>query len=219
MTSESEAASKNVLENNQATIPKRPLDWASLLIWLALVVIIGVSAYAISQRPATTTIVWAPVRDLPAYHLITTADVITKTVAVSAAPVKPVSASDALDLRYTRQPLAVGQVIQESQLLPAASRELVSDTALVSLPATPAMAFNGRLAAGTIVTVWTVTNTGQAQPLLNEALVLDVQKVEGQSESEENAFPYVVVLAVPRPKQAELLTAMATGSLMFTLTP
>ncbi len=219
MTTQHVATPEGEQDNGQETRQKRPIDRSSGFIWLFLAVIIGAGAYIIGQRPPATTTVWTPVRDLPVYHLITAADVITKTVPVSAAPEKPVSASVAPDLRYAQQPLTAGQAIQESQIVPVSSQTLISDTVPVSLPATPAMAFNGRLAPGAIVTVWTVTDTGQAQPLLDEALVLDVQKVEMQSESDENAFPYVVVLAVPRPKQAELLTTIATGSLMLTLAP
>jgi hypothetical protein len=95
----------------------------------------------------------------------------------------------------------------------------VVDTIVVSIPATAAMTYNRQLAPGAIVTVWTITDTGKAEPLLDEVLVLDVQTVEGQSETEDNTLPYVIILAVPSPKRAELITAVAANSLILTLAP
>lgn len=218
-TTQNEAASEVTSPDTAVEPQKQPIDWTSWLIWLSLAVIIGVSAYAISRRQPATTTVWVPIRDLPTYHLIMAADVTTKTTKTSEEPKDVVSTSASLALRYTLQPLLAGRTIQESQLVPVTDTALISDTMPVSIPATAAMAFNGQLAPGAIVTVWTVTDTGKAEPLLAEALVLDVQKVEGQSETEDNTLPYVIVLAVPSPKQAELITAVASDSLILTLTP
>ncbi|HIP71205.1 MAG TPA: hypothetical protein EYH05_07395 [Anaerolineae bacterium] len=165
------------------------------------------------------TTLYVPEVDLPAYHLIAAADLMTATLPTADFTSKPLLQEADLVGRYTSQPLTAEKPVAAEQLVPAVDEKYVLDTTAVSIPATAAMVYNGQLASGAIITVWKVTDTGQAEPLLNEALVLDVPKVEGQSESEENTFPYVVVLAVPRPKQAELLTAVATGSLTLTLVP
>jgi len=218
-TTQNEAASEISSQDTAVEPQKQPIDRASWLIWLSLAVIIGVSAYAISRRQPATTTVWVPIRDLPAYHLIMAADVTTKTIKTSEEPKTVVPASTSLALRYTLQPLPAGRTIQESQLVPVTDTALISDTMPVSIPATAAMTYNSQLASGAIVTIWTVTDTGKAEPLLAEALVLDVQQVNGQSEMEGNILPYVIVLAVPSPKQAELITTVASDSLILTLTP
>jgi hypothetical protein len=215
MTMENEALQERGIES--ASEQKRPSDQAIWFIWLFLALVGGVLAYTMSQRQPATATVWVPVKDLPAYHLIIATDVITKTVTVSAAASKHVPVSATLDLRYTQQPLFVGQAIQENHLVPAVSSTLASGTVPVSLPATSAMVFNGRLTSGVIVTVWQIADAGKAESLLDKALVLNVQKVEDQGKSEEYAYPYVIVLAVPQSIQVELLTAVTNHTIWFTI--
>lgn len=185
---------------------------------MVLALALGGAFYLFSLKQPVMTL-YVPRKDLPAYHLISASDLMTTTLPTTALPSKSLQQESDLLGRYTIQSLSSEKPVTEVQLVPAVDEKYVLDTTAVSIPATAAMAYNGRLAAGAIVTVWSVTDAGQAQPLLEEALVLDVQKAEGQGESEEKAFPYVVILAVPKPKQAELLTAVATGSLMLTFTP
>jgi len=197
----------------------RPFDSQKLLMTLVILTLaFGGTVYLnLSEQELTTLVV--PANDLPIYHLITASDLMTATLSTAVLPAAPLQQTSELAGRYTSQTLTAEEAVTDAQLVPAVDEKYVLNTTAVSISATAAMAYNGRLAAGAMVTVWTVTDAGQAQPLLEEALVLDVQKAEGQGESEEKAFPYVVILAVPRPKQAELLTAVATGSLMLTFTP
>lgn len=197
----------------------RPFDWQKwLLALVVLVLALGGAFYLFWLKQPVMTL-YIPRKDLPAYHLISASDLMTTTLPTAALPSKSLLQESDLVGRYTIQSLSSEKPVSGEQLVPFVDEKYVLDTTAISIPATAGMTYNGRLTAGTIVTVWTVTDTGQAQPLQDEALVLDVQKVEVQSESEENAFPYVVVLAVPRPKQAELLTAVSTGSLTLTLVP
>ncbi|MCA9936796.1 MAG: hypothetical protein KC415_22830 [Anaerolineales bacterium] len=197
----------------------RPFDSQKLLMTLVILTLaFGGTVYLnLSEQELTTLVV--PANDLPIYHLITASDLMTATLSTAVLPAAPLQQTSELAGRYTSQTLTAEEAVTDAQLVPAVDEKYVLNTTAVSISATAAMAYNGRLAAGAMVTVWTVTDAGQAQPLLEEVLVLDVQKAEGQGESEEKAFPYVVILAVPRPKQAELLTAVATGSLMLTFTP
>ena len=79
---------------------------------------------------------------------------------------------------------------------------------------------NAQLRSGSIVTLWsiTTTNTPPATLLIEQALILDVQPVE-QSSTESNSPPYLIVLAIPAGRQAEILAFAEAGTLAFTLAP
>jgi Flp pilus assembly protein CpaB len=197
----------------------RPLDWQKCLVTLLILVIAAGGAFYLRSLEQSVTTLYIPKADLPAYHLITATDLMTTTLLTADLPSGFLPQEAELVGRYTRQPLTAEKPVTEAQLVPKVDEKYVVDTMVVSIPATAAMTYNSQLAPGAIVTVWTVIDTGRAEPLLAEALVLDVQKVEGQSETEDNTLPYVIVLAVPSPKQAELVMAVAANSLILTLTP
>lgn len=194
------------------------IDWQKLIVVGLIILLAGAGVLWLNANQTIQSLT-VPTQNLPAYYLLSAADVTTKVVKNAEIPKDALPVSALAASRYTNQPLASGQTIQESHLLPMTNSALVSDTVPVSIPATPALAFNGQLAPGAMVTVWAITDSGQAEPLIDELLVLDVQKVDGQGETVGNLSPYVIVLAVPRPKQAEVLTAAATGSLSLTLAP
>lgn len=186
--------------------------------WLAIIVMLAISlggAYYLSSREQPETTLYVPQGDFPAYSLLTTTDLTTTTLPSSEVPAEALLQEMDLANRYSRLPLPAGKTVIETQMVPAVDEQYVLDTAVVSIPATAAMVYNGQLVSGEMVTVWAVTETGQVEPLLNEALVLDVQQVEEQNEAEGNAYPYVVVLAVPESQQEALLTAVANGFLML----
>jgi len=194
----------------------RPFDWQKWL--LALVVLtltLGGTFYLFSLNQPVTTL-YVPGKDFSTYHLISASDLVTTTLPTAVLPSKSLLQGSDLVGRYTIQPLSAEKPVTEAQLVPVVDEKYVLDTTAVSIPATAAMAYNGQLTSSAIVTVWAVTNTGQAEPLLDEALVLDVQKVE-QSESEANTNTYAIVLAIPRLKQAELLTAVTNHTIWFTI--
>jgi Flp pilus assembly protein CpaB len=194
----------------------RPFDWQKWLLTLVVLTLtLGGTFYLFSLNQPVTTL-YVPGKDFSTYHLISASDLVTTTLPTAVLPSKSLLEESDLVGRYTIQPLSAEKPVTEAQLVPVVDEKYVLDTTAVSIPATAAMAYNGQLTPSAIVTVWTVTDTGQAEPLLDEALVLDVQKVE-QSESEADANPYVIVLAIPRLKQAELLTAMIKHTIWFTI--
>ena len=197
----------------------RSFDWQKWLVALAVLALTLSGGLYLRSLDQPMTTLYVPEIDFPAYYLITAADLMTATLPTAVLPSKSLLQESDLVGRYTMQPLSSEKPVTEAQLVPVVDEKYVMDTAAVSIPASATSVYNGRLTSGAIVTVWSVTGSRQAEPLLDEALVLDVQKVEEQNEAEGNTNPYVVVLAVPRPKQAELLMAVATGSLMLTLTP
>jgi hypothetical protein len=197
---------------------KRPNDWTGWVIWLALAIVIGVSAYLISQRRPATTLVLKSVHDLPAYHLMTDMDVMTTTIALSDLPIDTFPVAQSATGYYTRQPLKAGQVLQRDSLVISPDPTLTSGTVPVSILANAANAFNGQLSPGTVITIWSVDpNHGKTSVVLQRALVIDVQKVENPSKSE--ALSYVVVIAVPDNKQVDILAAAASNSVVITIAP
>ncbi len=118
------------------------------------------------------TTLYVPEADLPAYRLIDATDLMTITLPTAVLPSKPLLQETDLVSHYTSQPLTAEKPVSVAQLVPAVDEKYVPDTTAVAIPATAAMVYNGQLASGAIVTVWTVSDTGQAKPLLGEVLVL-----------------------------------------------
>jgi Flp pilus assembly protein CpaB len=197
----------------------RPLDWQKGFVVLVILGLAAGGVFYLWALEQTMTTLYAPKVDLPAYHLITATDLMTTTLSTASLSSSFLRQEAELAGRYTRQPLTAQRPVTEAQLVPRVDEKYVADTTAVAIPATAAMTYNSQLTPGAVVAVWAVTDTGKAEPLLAEALVLDVQKVEAQREGEDNLWPYIIILAVPSPKQAELITVVASGSLILTLTP
>ncbi len=196
-----------------------PFDRQRGLAVLLVVVIAAAGSYYLFLAGQRKTTLYVPQADLPAYHLITPTDLVTTTLPISNLPADVYAQQTDLINRYTRQTLPAGKAIVPSQLVSATDEKYVTDTVAIAFPATAALAYNGQLSSGTIVTAWDISDSSNPKLLLDEVLILDVQRVEGQKEAVENGLPYVIVLAVPRAKQAEFLTAVATNSLILTLAP
>lgn len=205
---------------------RRPKDWVALSAWFLWVVLIGASAYLISKRHPDMTVAWVPTHDLPAYHLIVDTEVVTTTVTLADYPSDAVPAETSPVASYTRQSLTAEKTIRLSQLVSSNDTALVHGTVPVSIPATAAMTINGQLSPGAVVTVWSLSHADEsdsvtARPLLKQVLVLYVQHFipEPGKESDAGALPYVVVLAIPADRQAEVLAVVAAGSLALTFAP
>lgn len=193
----------------------RPLDWQK---WLVSFVIIVVSIGGVSYlalRPQAVTTLAVPFKDLPAYHLVTASDLVTTTVATADLPTELLISTDDLAGRYTRQPLVAKEPVTETQLVPNVDEKYLLDTTTIGIPATDAMTYNGQLKAGAIIKLWVVAEGSAAELLLDEVLVLDVQRNEGQGEGD--VLPYVLILAVPEPKVEAVLTAVAYHPFWITI--
>ena len=201
---------------------KRPRDWIKGLIRLFLLIaIIGCAGAIYLQQPATT--VWLAAHDLPAYHLIKSSDLMTKTVTLTTATEEAIPDTFSLVAYYTHQPVKKEKIILKSHLVPTDKTALTVNTVPVPIPATAAMAFNGQLAPGAVVTLWSSllnkTGPGKAEPLLPQALVLDVQKADPPKPTESKSLPYVIVLAIPVDQQADVITAARFAALSLVLAP
>lgn len=209
-------------ENNQLASHhiNRLFDWQKWLVTLFVLLIAAGGSFYLGWHGTSTKNVFVPGRDLPAYHLIQGADLISKHVHAADLSGDSLTTEGELVGRYTLISLNAGQVVTKPQVLSSPSADLVSDTTAVSVPASAAATFNGQLSSGTIVTVWVISNDSggsRTELLLQRALVLDVQQIHAGADIASN--PYVVTLAVPNGLQAKVLAASVSGSLSFTLAP
>lgn len=202
----------------------RLLFWRDLQKWgvvSGMVVLIIAGSLHLQWRDSFQTTLHVPQRDLPAYHLITAQDLISTTMRTTDLPnAKHLLRTEAeLVGHYTLSPLRAEKVITETQLVPSSTLKLVQGTIPLSIPATAAMAMGGQLASGAVVTLWSVPPTGTvpAEPLLPEVLVLDVLKADVTSERESSSYPYVIVLAIPKGQQVEVVMGARAETLLLTL--
>lgn len=189
------------------------VDRAKWLIALILIALTAAGALYLAVRSDEKE-VWVPAADLPPYQLIKTADLVVKRIDLDTVPPGSVTSQDKLLGRYPLQPLSAGAFVASSTVVEPADPQLLAGTIPVPLPATAAMTYNGKMVPGTAVAVWTVSAEGEVASVLEKALVLDVQQVEGAKETEP---PYVVVLSVPAGTAADLLSAAGSNSLTLTL--
>lgn len=199
---------------------QRPYDRQKLIVMLVILGLAASGAFYLGSVAQPMTSLLVPEKDLPAYHILNTHDLITTTLPTSSLPAKSLQQASDLAGRYTTQSLSVEKPVTEAQLVPIVDEKYVVDTTAVSIPATAAMAYNGQLTSGAIVVVWTGNDSGQAKELLEAVLVIDVQKVEGQSAEEKDPYdpyPYIIILAVPEGAREALLTAVYNQTLWLTI--
>lgn len=200
----------------------RPIDWTAWSIWIILFAGIGIIGFFIYRRSSSQIEVWVPIKDLPAYHLIVDSDVVKTARVISDLPVEALSANVSPVGAFTIRSVAGDDVLSRGDIVLPASLQLTTNTAAISIPATEAMVFGGRLASGDIIMLWEVPNnstTSAANLLSDQVLVLDVLPVLSAPTDNTEKFPYAVILAVPVDRQADILSSAARGSLVFTLRP
>lgn len=166
--------------------------------------------------------VWVPVKDLPAYHLIVDFDVVKTARAISDLPAETLSENVSPVGAFTVRSINSEHAFSRSDVVLPTNVQLTTNTAAISIPATEAMTFGGRLTSGDIITLWETSNnstTSTANLLLDQVLVLDVLAVSPIPTDNTEVFPYVVVLAVPVDRQADILSSAAKEALVFTLRP
>ena len=195
-------------------------DWQKWLVTLFILLVAAAGSFYLWLHSVNTKSVYVPGHDLPAYHLIQSTDLISKPLPTADLSSDSLIAEENLIGCYTLVPLGSGEVVTKPQVLSSPLADLVSDTTAVSVPATAATTFNGQLSSGTVVTIWVISAdsvSSKTEPLLQRALVLDVQQVHAGTDIASH--PYIVTLAVPNNLQAEVLAASVSGSLSFTLVP
>jgi Flp pilus assembly protein CpaB len=170
------------------------------------IVILAIAGWGVwfLERPAERPSVPVAAHDLPAFTQIEPRDLKLEAKRRSMLSTESVTKTDDLIGHYVRERVSAGQTIQRSQLVAGTSPGSLA----ISMEASPAMAFGGKLRAGEFVALW---SQGRDKPLLDRALVLDVLSTSTGAAEKKESSAYVVVLAVPVAKQAEVLDATQHG--------
>jgi len=189
------------------------------LIGLGLIAVLG--SWSLHVREAQPVTVMVPAHNLPSYHSITKNDLTEVSLLPDEVPSDAVRTESEMMGRYTREPLIAKKTVPGKSLVPASASALNVNAVVVSVPATAAMTFGGRLASGDIVMLWNVpaNRFSTSKPILDQALVLDVLATSAGQSTTTEKYSYAVILAVPVDQQVEVMSAAAKGSLAFTLSP
>jgi len=200
----------------------QPFDWQRWLVLILLGVAAVAGAWYLNVRTQKQIAIAVPAHDLPMYHLITNSDLTTTAVHSTELSSTALRSDTDLVNHYNQKPLPGGKVVLSTQLIPSTDQTLIVNTTSISIPATAAMTFNGQLTSGDVISLWEVPNTTATSTtnlILDRVLVLDVLAVSPMSTDESGTLPYVVILAVPVNRQADILSSEAKGLLAFTLHP
>jgi Flp pilus assembly protein CpaB len=197
----------------------KPFDWQKWLVVIGLGMIAALGAWYLYVRGPQPVPVVVPAHNLPMYHLIANNDLKKVSILPDEMPSEALRTESEMVGRYTREPLTADKTVLAKNLVPASDPGLKVNTSVVSIPATGAMTFANRLTSGDVVTLWNVPVNRSSTPelMLDQVLVLDVLPASATQTTTGEQLPYVVILAVPIDRQAEILSAAAKGSLMFTL--
>ena len=145
----------------------------------------------------------APVVNVPAFHVVSAADVRPLWRPASQVPRDAIRNANAVVGHVTLASLAANQPITASELGPdAAGRQ--GGLSVVGVPATAAMAFDGELAPGQ--TVEAIAPSTARKPGYAKVLVLSVTRTGTGSR------PYVVLVAVPARTPRWVVAAMGVGT-------
>jgi hypothetical protein len=145
----------------------------------------------------------APVVNVPAFHVLSAADVRPLWRPASQIPRTAVRSANAAIGHVTLASLAANQPITESELGPDAGGRQ-GGLSVVGVPATAAMALNGELTPGQ--TVKAIVPSQGRKPGYAKVLVLSVTRTGTGSR------PYVVLVAIPARTPRRVIAAMGAGT-------
>ncbi|MGI0494298.1 hypothetical protein ACN4EG_21130 [Alkalinema pantanalense CENA528] len=154
--------------------------------------------------------------DLHPYHQILKSDLQEKTYRkrdISQTTFK--ESMDILD-RYTLTQISQGKPFEKAQLSQKIDAKLITDTATIAIPATPALTLGNSLRAGEIVDIFLVApvSKGEQNPKalsFKNIVVLDVKI----GTDNKIATDSVVLLAIPQQRLPEFLANYAEGKLLI----
>lgn len=145
----------------------------------------------------------APVVNVPAFHVLSAADVRPLWWPEARIPADAVKSASAAVGHVTMTSLAADKPITASELGPAAAAHRGA-LSVVGVPATGAMALDGALASGQAVEV--IVNSKAPDPGHVRVLVLSVSRT-GTGDR-----PYVVLVAIPARTPRSVIAAMGAGN-------
>lgn len=186
--------------------PRDPWVW---LFWGVFLVIVPLVSLWMARKP--TAIQWlpVPVRDLPAYYLITEGDLTTAPLFPRQVEGETIRDRGALVGRLTLEPLPAERPVRQDQVVAVSQPALIRDTIAVGIATDAAGILGGALRPGDVVMLAVVPSqeTGTPATLFDAVLVLDVRPG-----GETN----VVVVAIPAARWGDYLAASRSGRILLT---
>ena len=210
--------------------PPKPTFFAfCALLYLAA---IGSVTFWINTKPRPQVAVAS--RDLPAYHVVTDADV-TSAYRETVPPEALIDKKEIL-AKYTLEAVTKDSVINKDKIKELTAPTSLSNTSVLGLPATPAMVLGGSLKGGDIVDVIVVPNTSSSSPSpapapaqtqsgptpikFENVLVLDVKSNGATSAaSSDTSHPFVLIVAIPSERREELMKYIGSANIYLSRRP
>jgi hypothetical protein len=210
-------------DRKDTEVSDKPRDWLSWIFWFLFIVIVPLTALWMAKKPVPQVALPVPVHDIPAYHLITTSDLTTKTLDTALVSSDVLDEETTIVNHYAIETLTAGNLIRKDQVQPISDLQSITNTVVIGIPATQAMVLGGNLRASDVVDVIFAPAPSDAQPapeptLFENLLVLDVKSVpiEKAADSSQRHEPYVVVVALPVDRRDEFVAHSAAGTMLLT---
>jgi hypothetical protein len=157
-----------------------------------------------TQTPRAVAIVSVLVADLPAFHVITLADLTDEPIAPGELADHAYLQQGALVNAIALVPLDKGKPIKATSVLAAPDPALIADALFIPLQVAPTLTFDGRLKSGDLVSAWS-----NGTRLAERMLILDVTRHDSVS---------FVFVACPTTKCQAIIDANKNQTLIFTPT-
>jgi hypothetical protein len=130
---------------------------------------------------------------------------------------KQFQAADRVRDRYTMAEIPKDKPITEKQLGPELTvdqKNLLQNSVLIGIPATPAMILGGNLRAGDRVDITLVQEATEKQPnpkliLFTNTFVFDIKPNSANTSAASQSSEWVVVLAIPANRQEEFTRSIS----------
>ena len=144
-----------------------------------------------------------PIRNLPAFHIISARDVRALQHLPSRVPRDALTAANSVVGRVVLTELNANKPITGSELGPAV-KGITGDLAVVGVPATAAMALDGRLTAGDRLGVFVASGRGRKPDTIAEVL-----SVRRKNSGER---PYLIIVSISRSTARAVIQGLSTGT-------
>jgi Flp pilus assembly protein CpaB len=184
------------------------------IVTLSLLITVGLS---LARTPQLADIA-VPRSDIPAYHLISPGDLMTKTVALHELPASALVTQTELVGRFSLSALKANHPVSSSHTLAVSATYDLDSSFVVAVSVSSSMALAGAIKPGERIDLHTVSalTTTQNPPLTvvgEDVLVLDVK---GASPSSAMPVPgaMTLVVALPQAERDAALLASAQGRLL-----
>jgi hypothetical protein len=184
--------------------PDRRGRWLPYFIWLVVAAVAVVGGLVVREAHHDQLRSFeVPIKNLPAFHIISVRDVRPLRLLPSRAPRDALMTASSVIGRVTLTEINANRPVTRSELGPAV-KGVTGDLTVIGVPATAAMALDGRLNAGDRLGIFVSTGRGKNPDAI--ALLLAVR----QTNSSER--PYILIVSVPRRTPRAVIEGLSAGT-------